>query len=112
MLITDSRRQFIGARFVKFYKEHVISHHLTFVVHLQVNREVEVTNHTLFQGLKKRLGKAKGLWANELYHVPWTYRTTPRVLKEEIPFNLAFETEVVVLVELGVLSVRVKNFDE
>lgn len=59
----------MGTRFAEFYKQHGISHHLTSMAHPLVNGELEVTNLTLLQGLKDKLGKTKGSWADELYYV-------------------------------------------
>ncbi|GKB11429.1 reverse transcriptase domain-containing protein [Tanacetum coccineum] len=48
----------------------------TSVAHPQANGQTEVTNRTLLQGLKTRLGNAKGLWVEKLPNVLWAYRTT------------------------------------
>lgn len=81
------------------------------MAHSQVIGEVEVTNRVILQGIKKRLGKARS-WTNELHHVLWAYRTMPRVPTGEIPFNLAFGVEAMILVELGVLLAQIVNFDK
>lgn len=52
------------------------------------------------------------MWDKELHHIFWAYQTTKRVPMCEIPFNLAFGTEVVILLEVGLPSLRVRNFDE
>ena len=67
---------------------------------------MEVTNRTLLQGIKKRLDRAKGEWAEELYNVLWSYHTTPRESAGETPFKLAYGTEVVVPIEIGIPSYR------
>ena len=82
------------------------------VAHPQANGEAEVTNRTLLQGIKVRLEKATGTWADELYHVLWTYRTTQRLPTGETPFALAFRIEAMIPIELKLLSVRVVAFDE
>lgn len=86
-------------------------HFFTSVGHPQANREAEITNIILLQGLKTQLNRAKGAWLEELHHVLWAYGTMQRVLTDEIPFNLAFETEAVILLELGLPSFRVENFN-
>lgn len=35
-----------------------------------------MTNQTLLQCIKKRLGKAKDSWADKLHHIRWAYQTT------------------------------------
>ncbi|CAL9235582.1 unnamed protein product, partial [Arabidopsis halleri] len=44
----------------------------------QGNGQAEATNKTILAGLKKRLEAKKGVWADELDGVLWSYRTTPR----------------------------------
>ena len=43
----------------------------------QSNGQAEASNKTILDGLKKRLEKAKGKWAEELPSVLWAYQTTP-----------------------------------
>ncbi|KAK2998279.1 hypothetical protein RJ639_022952 [Escallonia herrerae] len=73
-------------------------------------RETEVTNRTLLQGLKKKLDGAKGLWVDELHKILWAYRTT-RNPTGETPFNLAFGTEALIPVEIGLPSLRLLTYD-
>ena len=42
----------------------------------------------------------------------WAYRTTPRILIGESSFNLAYGTEVIILLEIGLPSVRVEQYNE
>ena len=66
---------------------------------------------TVLRNLKTRLKRAKGLWVDELPSVLWAYRTTPRAPTGETPFSLAFRAEAIILVEIGVHSLRVQNHD-
>ncbi|XP_077251974.1 uncharacterized protein LOC143891236 [Tasmannia lanceolata] len=84
----------------------------TLVAHPQTNGQAEVTNRILLQGIKKRLDEKAGRWADELYHVLWAYRTTPRTPTGESPFNLSFGTEAVIPVDIGTPSPRVTSFNE
>ena len=43
----------------------------------QINGQVESANQVLLRGLKKRLEKAKGTWAEEVPRIVWAYHTTP-----------------------------------
>ncbi|KAL0458482.1 UNVERIFIED_CONTAM: hypothetical protein Slati_0475400 [Sesamum latifolium] len=49
----------------------------------QANGQVEVTNRILIQGIKRRLERVGGNWAEELTSVMWAYRTTPEGLLEK-----------------------------
>ena len=55
---------------------------------------------------------AKGAWPDELPRVLWAYRTTIRTLIGETPFKMAFGIETVILVEVGMLSLRRACYDE
>ena len=55
---------------------------------------------------------AKGAWPKELPSVLWAYRTTTRIPTEETPFNLSYDIEAVILVEIGLTSPRTELFDE
>ena len=94
----------MGARFVEFCEDLNISHNFTSVAHPQANGEAEVTKRTLLQEIKTRLEKAKGTWADKLYHVLWAYRTTKRLPTRESPFALTFGTKAVIPIELKLPS--------
>ncbi|XP_077232023.1 uncharacterized protein LOC143865804 [Tasmannia lanceolata] len=112
VLITNNGRQFDCRNFRRFCSDLKIEQRFTSVAHPQTNGQTEVTNRILLQGIKKRLDEKAGRWANELYHVLWAYRTTPRTATGESPFNLSFETEAVIPVDVGVPSPRIINFNE
>ena len=65
-----------------------------------------MTNRTLLRIIKVRLDDAKGAWPEELPNVLWAYRTTAKTLTGEIPFRLIYGTEAVILVEVGITSIR------
>ena len=89
-----------------------ITHKLISVGHPQSNREIEVTNRIILHGLKIRLNEAKGLWIEELYPVLWAYRTIPRIPMGESSFNLVYETEVMISLEIRLPSIRVEQYSE
>ncbi|GKV12353.1 hypothetical protein SLEP1_g23508 [Rubroshorea leprosula] len=62
--------------------------------------------------IKPRLEQHKAKWAEELNNVLWAYRTTSRTATGETLYHLAFGTEAVIPVEIGVPSLRVTHFDE
>ena len=49
--------------------------------------------------LKKRLDDAKVKWVEELPHVLWTYRITPRRSIGETPFSMTYGIEAVIPLE-------------
>ena len=62
-------------------------------------------------GLKKRLDDAKEKWVEELSHVLWTYRTTPRRLTRETPFSMTYGAEAVITLETGFPMLRTSSFN-
>ena len=55
---------------------------------------------------------AKSIWPDELPIVLLAYRTTTRTPTGETPFRLAYESEAVIPVQIGLTSFRVENHDE
>ena len=77
----------------------------------QGNGQAEAVNKVIVSGLKKRLDDAKGKWVEELPHVLWTYRTTPRKSTGETPFSMTYRTEVVIPLETGFPMTRTSSFN-
>ena len=71
-----------------------------------------MTNQTLIKIIKAKLDEAKGAWLEELPNVLWAYRTIARTPIGETPFKLTYGTEVVISVELGIISIRREAFHE
>ena len=62
--------------------------------------------------IKARLEGENGAWLEELPGVLWAYWTTAKISIGETPFKLAFSIEVVILVEVGLSSLRRAHYDE
>ena len=56
--------------------------------------------------------RAKGAWPEELPSILWAYRTTARTPTGEMPFNLTYGTKAVILVKVGITSLKREFFDE
>ena len=56
------------------------------------------------------LENAKGKWVEELPNVLWAYRTTPKRSIDETPFFMTYGTEAVILVKIGLPSMRTIGF--
>ena len=67
-------------------------------------------NKVIVNGLKKRLDDTKGRWVEELPHVLWTYRTTPRKFTGETPFSMTYGAEAVIPLENGFPIIRSSAF--
>ena len=80
------------------------------VEHPQTNGQVESANRVLLRGLKRRLEKAKGAWAEEVPRIVWAYHTTPQYSTMEMPFSLVYGSDAMIPVEIHESSPRFQNF--
>ncbi|XP_027357465.1 uncharacterized protein LOC113866866 [Abrus precatorius] len=78
----------------------------------KTNGQTEATNKVILHELKKRLGSAKGEWAEKLPEILWAYWCTLQTTTKETPFWLTYGTDAMVPVEIGEPSFRRKNFEE
>ena len=108
MLISDNRKQFDNQKFKNFCVDLGIKNYYSSPAHPQSNGQAEVTIRTLKATLKTKLEDHKGKWVEYLPEVLWAYRTTRKSTTRETPFALAFGTEAVAPIEVGLESPRVK----
>jgi len=66
----------------------------------QTNGQVESANRVLFGGLKRRLKKSKGTWADEVPRIVWAYHTTPQSTTKETPFSLVYGSDTMIPIEI------------
>ena len=111
ILISDNGTQFDGRLFRGFCEDLKIEFYNSTPAYPQSNGQAEASNKTILDGLKKRLEKAKGKWAEELPSVLWAYRTTPRRSTGETPFALAYGMEAVIPLEVGMPTLRSESFE-
>ena len=81
------------------------------------NGQAKVTIRTLKAALMTKLEDLKGNWVEYLPEVLWAYRTTQKSITWETLFALAFGTEAVAPVEVGIKSpsielASVEHYDE
>ena len=107
----DNGAQLDSKRFKEFLEELHVEHQFTFVAYPQSNGESEATNWIILHRLKTRLTHAKSSWVEDLYNILWTYRTTSKTPTEETPFRLAFGTEAIIPLDLGLPALRTQYFE-
>ena len=95
--MSDNGKQFNNPKFRGFCAELKIKNYYSSPAHTQSNGQAEVTIRTL-----------KGKWVEYLPEVLWAYRTTRKSATQETPFALAFGTEEVDPVEVGLKSPRIE----
>ena len=111
-LVSNNGKQFDNAKFRDFCAELGIKNYYSSPAHPQSNRQAEVTIKTLKAALKTKLEDLKGSWVEYLPEVLWAYKTTQKSATRENPFALAFGTEAVAPVEVGIQSPRVELASE
>lgn len=67
---------------------------------------MKATNKTLLNSLKKRLKWAKEKWVDELSNILWAYWMTNEKPTKVTPFDLAYGMEVVISIEIKMLTIR------
>ena len=107
-LVSDNGKQFDNAKFRDFCVELGIKNYYSSPAHPQSNGQAEVTIRTLRAALKTKLEDLKGKWVEYLPEVLWAYNTTRKSATQETPFALAFGTEAVAPVEVGLKSLRIE----
>ena len=111
IVITDNGTQFDSAEFRNFFQKYHIENRYTSVAHPQSNGQVEAANKVIKSILKRRMKRARAMWADELPLALWAYRTTYKSATGLTPFSLAFGTEAVIPIEIKVPSNRVTYYD-
>ena len=109
-LISDNSLQFDSKAFRKYCSDLGINNRYSTPAYPQGNGQAETVNKVIVNGLKKRLDDAKGKWIEELPHVLWTYRTTPRKSTGETPFSMTYGAEAVIPLENGFPMMRTSTF--
>lgn len=61
---------------------------------------------------KKRFGLTKGKWVEELLKVLWAYQCTSQSITQETSFSFTYGTEVMILIEVGELSLWRQSLDQ
>jgi len=98
--ISDNGTQFMSQQLGKLCTEVGIKQVFASVEHPQTNGQVESANRVLLRGLKRRLEKAKGAWAEEVPRIVWAYHTTPQSSTMETPFSLVYGSDAMIPVEI------------
>ncbi|KAK1384512.1 hypothetical protein POM88_022247 [Heracleum sosnowskyi] len=70
-LVTDNGKQIDNEDFKKYCEENNIELRFTSVAHLQANRQAEVANRIILDGLKKRVERSSNTWVDELLPILW-----------------------------------------
>lgn len=69
-------------------------------------------NRMIVDGIRTRLDKASEACADELDAILWAYKTSPKVVTGESPFNLVYGSTIMIPVEVKVKTHRIVNYDK
>ncbi|GJU33971.1 reverse transcriptase domain-containing protein [Tanacetum coccineum] len=64
-----------------------------------------------WEGIKGRLGEKNKNWVEEISHVLWAHRTMIKSSNGETPFSLTYGTKAVILMEIGMPTLRTAEVD-
>ena len=106
--MSNNGKQFDNPKFRDFCAELANKNYYSSPAHQQSNGQAEVTIRTLKATLRTKLEDLKGKWVEYLPKVLWAHRTTRKSATQETPFALAFGTEAVAPVEVGLKSPRIE----
>jgi len=109
-LVSDNGTEFASLQMGKLCSEVCIKQVFASVKHPQTKGQLESANRILLRGLKRRLEKAKGAWAEEVPRIVWAYHTTPQSATMETPFSLVYGSDAMILVEIHESSPRFQSF--
>ncbi|GLT28343.1 hypothetical protein SLA2020_032830 [Shorea laevis] len=111
-IIADNGPQFRARALRLFCNNYNIELVLTSIYTPQSNGQVESANKIVLRGLKTRVLAAHSSWVDELNKVLWSRRTTPSSATGETPFCLAYGTEAIIPIEVGLsLGGSARHFD-
>ncbi|XP_058192044.1 uncharacterized protein LOC131309421 [Rhododendron vialii] len=110
-ILSDNGSQFVASALKAFYAKRHITIQNSSVAYPQGNGQAEASNKTITRGLKRRLDRKLGKWVEELPHVLWAYRTTPRRSTGRTPFAMAYGMEAVLPLSTMIPTVRTENFN-
>ena len=105
-LISNNGLQFDSKAFWRYCCDLGIKKRYSTPSYPQSNGQAEATNKVIVDGLKKRLEDTKGKWVDELPHILWTYRTTPRRSIGKTPFSMTYRSEAVISTKTGFPTLR------
>ena len=104
----DNGKQFDNPKFRDFYVELEIKNYFSSLAHPQSNGQAEATIRIFKAELKTKLEDLKGKWVEYLPEVLWAHRTTCKLATKETPLSLAFGTEAVAPIKVGLKSLRIE----
>ncbi|GKA48069.1 reverse transcriptase domain-containing protein [Tanacetum coccineum] len=105
-IVSANEKQFRDNPFKDWCDKLNIKQRFTSVKHPQTNSLVEKVNRSLGEVIKARLDEGRKNWIKEVPHLLWAHRIMIKTSNEDTPFSLTYGTEAIILVEIGMPSLR------
>ena len=109
-LVSENGTQFASHLLKKLCEDIGMQQVFASLEHPQTNGQLDSANRVLLRGLKRRLEKAKGSWAEEVPRIVWSYHTTEQSGTHETPFSLVYGCDAMIPVEIQESSPGFQNF--
>ncbi|GAA0143523.1 hypothetical protein LIER_04188 [Lithospermum erythrorhizon] len=105
-IITNNGKSFDNKFIADLFAKFKLRKYHSSMYYLQANSLAEAFNKTLCNTLKKVVNKSKKNWHEKMEEALWAYRTTHRMLTQATPCALVYGVEVVLPLEVQILSLR------
>ena len=105
--VSDQGAKFLNQVIHELMQKHMIVHKKSTAYYPQANGQAESTNKILQNILKKIVAQHRQDWEMMLHSALWAFRTTYKLATGFSPFWLVYGTEVVMMIEFAVPSLRI-----
>jgi hypothetical protein len=110
-LTTDQEPSFMSHQFREFVESLNIKLLNSSPYYAQDNGQVEASNKVLIKIIKKRIKDNLTKWHEKLSEALWVHRTSRHVATKVTPFELVYDQEVVLPVEVRLQNLRITGQD-
>ena len=105
-IVKDNDTQFKTQTYEDFLTRLGFKHLVTFIKLPQTNSQAEAANKVILGVLWTRLDKSKGLWKEELPSILWAYHCSPQTTTNETSYQITYDTDAMIPVEVEEPSAR------
>lgn len=105
-IVSDKGTMFASAMIFDFCRDLVVQKKFIFVIDPQADGQAELKNKVILKGLKKKLSDAKGLRAELLHEILWSYHTTHYSTTKETPIAKVNGADTILPVKIDTPSWR------
>lgn len=111
-MVSDNGLQLVGWEGEWFLEGLLVEHRFASIGHAKTYMQVQAANKFILDGIKRESDTLGGKWTDEWENILWAIKTTPKKSTGESSFSSVYEYEVVVPVEIAVVSHWLRYFSE